>query len=100
MFDRLKEPKKQYEPKQPFLQRDFRGLLSADFAEAIQNCSLPEAQELGEILSSEGVSKKKSVNVKELFPLPMHNFSAKTVSIKPPISEFANEQNEANIMFS
>ena len=83
LFERLKEPKKTYEPKQPFIQKDFRGLLSADFSEAIQNCSHPEAQELGEILSSEGFSKKKSSNVKELFPVPMHNFSQKTMSVRP-----------------
>ena len=38
---------------------------------------------------------KKSVNVKELFPLPMHSFIAKTVSIKPnqPAIEFVSDEN-------
>lgn len=31
LFERLKQPKGQYEPKQPFLEKDFRGLLNADY---------------------------------------------------------------------
>ncbi len=53
---------------------------------------------MGEILSSEGFSKKKSVNVKELFPVPMHNFSQKTVSVRPtqPSHEFIRDMDDGH----
>jgi hypothetical protein len=81
----LKEPKKDYEPKEAFVQRDFRGLLSADYTEAIKNSNLADVVEMGDIMASEGPFSKKvsTVNVKELFPVPMHNFSQKTMIVKP-----------------
>jgi hypothetical protein len=36
-FERLKQPKQVFQPTQPFQEREFRGLLNADYREAIMN---------------------------------------------------------------
>ena len=38
IVNRLHSPKMEYIPKDPYLYSDFRGLLSADFKEALTNC--------------------------------------------------------------
>lgn len=39
LFERLGQPKKAFESTEPFVERDFRGLLNADFPEALNNCN-------------------------------------------------------------
>ena len=36
--NRLSSPKPEYIPKDPYMYNDFRGLLNADFKEALMNC--------------------------------------------------------------
>ena len=38
LVSRLHSPKIEYIPKDPYLYSDFRGLLNADFKEALTNC--------------------------------------------------------------
>ena len=64
------------------MQSDFRGLLNADYVEALNNCNQLEQQ--NEVLSSQTYSKRKtSVNIKELFPMPTQNFTHKNMSMNP-----------------
>lgn len=37
-IERLNKPKQVYQPTKPFLQPDFRGLLNADYVDALKNC--------------------------------------------------------------
>ena len=37
-IEKLKEPKKMFESNNPYMHSDFRGLLNADYSEALANC--------------------------------------------------------------
>ena len=67
-FERLKQPKQVFQPTQPFQERDFRGLLNADYREALMN--IETANEMAQNLECMSTSQKQAVHVKELFPIP------------------------------
>ena len=66
LFERLKQPKGTYESRQPFLEKDFRGLFNADYQEALQNIEVDEQNKV-ETFSY----KKASTHIKEIFPVPL-----------------------------
>lgn len=60
VFERLNQPKQEYQAKQPNIESDFRGLLNADYQEAVQNCSdEPQAE-----IVSQFYKRKPSTAVK------------------------------------
>lgn len=67
-FERLKQPKQTFQPTQPFQERDFRGLLNADYREAIMN--IETANDMAQNLDCMSTAQKQAVHIKELFPIP------------------------------
>jgi hypothetical protein len=57
-----------YQPTQPFQEREFRGLLNADYREAIMN--IETANEMAQNIESMSNAQKQAVHIKELFPIP------------------------------
>ena len=63
----LQQPKQEFQPENPFLHSEFRGLLNADFYDAVKNSNAQNMQ-LQDPNFQAGV--KSFTTVREMFPAP------------------------------